>query len=217
MITHTAPLHFNPSCLSPTLIRAARRRYNIDADIRTYHNMDHAIAVHNALFKLGNPSMAAQLAALYHDAVYVPGAATGANEQCSAAVLRLDWVLLGKEQGTGISEGCITAAMLYIQNTSVDVHLSTDRVDSTSDLAMLLDADLSALAADWSVFEQNQAHIISENDGEPTNPSARKLSALFLSKLLTVRPDIYHTDAARQLWECPANSNIHKWMTLNAM
>jgi predicted metal-dependent HD superfamily phosphohydrolase len=61
-----------------------------DEPWRTYHSREHLAGIFSfaARYKF-QMSPAQRLAALFHDAVYIPGAATGANEAASACLLRL--------------------------------------------------------------------------------------------------------------------------------
>ena len=82
------------------------------------------------------------------------------------------------------------------------------------ELAILLDADLSSLAAPYGKFVENQHNIIRENGGEVNAENCKK-SAKFLSSFVRCRKNIYHTDKARELWEASARVNIATWMETN--
>jgi predicted metal-dependent HD superfamily phosphohydrolase len=183
--------------------------YNFDSRTKKYHNLHHALDVVKAVYELTEmPSLALLFAAKWHDAVYVPKAGGDSNERCSSAALN---VCYQKQREFESQENMmvIEGAQDLIVNTDVATHLSTERIPQ-SDLAILLDADLSSLAADWPVFIQNQKDIISENFG--TWPKDQLASAAFLKQFLTVRTSIYHTDKARELWEADARQNILKYL-----
>lgn len=183
----------------------ANVRYGVDRDLRTYHNYSHAIVVMDAVQEI-NPDAGLQLAiaALYHDAVYIPGAGTDANERCSAAALAVDWAKCRFHKQHPV----LSAAQTLILGTPVKNHLTANRI--TTELGTLLDADLRSLATDRDEFLQNQANIILENGGE-VGIVTLGLCANFLHQFLTVRSHIYHTDYAREMWEDQARSNI-EWL-----
>lgn len=186
------------------LLPLAVVRYSVDCCIRDYHNLDHALYVLESLNELvDNVPVHLAVAALYHDAVYVPGAGSDANELCSSAALEIDWKAINAGPGTMLVE-----SQVLIRNTCVAVHLMHER--AVGDLAVLLDADLRSLSSPWEVFEQKQHDIIRENGGELTNENFIKCGE-FLRRFLSGRSHIYHTDTARNKWEADACTNIFKW------
>lgn len=188
------------------LVKASQNWYRFNEAIRKYHNYRHAKSVAEAVCELTSaPSPELLLAAWYHDAVYVPGAGEDANERCSAAALKVEYLktrgTFGDEAATIVADGIISEAQSLIRSTTIDHHLSTTRFDAPihRDLAMLLDADLSSLALPYEEFLVNQENIIIENSG--TFEKNRVQSAMFLRQFLKCREFIYHTDKARELWE----------------
>lgn len=180
----------------------ANVRYNVDNSLRKYHNLNHALTVMDAI-QVINPRAAFHMAiaALYHDAVYVPGAGSDANERCSAAALAVDWAKCRFSSDHPV----LKKAQKLIANTSVEHHLSQHRV--TTELGVLLDADLYSFTADHNAFVTNQSNIIEENGGT-VGPDTLRKCALFLQQFLTVRSHIYHSDYARENWEPLARANI---------
>jgi len=190
--------------ITDQLLSFAEGWYTFDQAPRYYHNFDHALHVMRAVSELESyPSEHVSLAALYHDAVYIPGAGGNANECCSAAALGADWKRVKLE-----SSMILTKAQTLIKWTSVDNHMTGERM--YGDIAILLDADLASLASDWKTFEQNQHNIIIENGGALTKVNFQKCGQ-FLRRFLGVREYIYHTDAARVRWEDAAVTNIIGW------
>lgn len=187
-----------------TLLPSAVIRYGVDGHVRHYHNIDHALSVLRSLHALV-PVVPVHLevAALYHDAVYVPGAGSDANELCSSAALEIDWKAIDAGPDT-----ILVKAQVLIRNSCVAVHLMHER--AAGDLAVLLDADLRSLAAPWEMFALNQCNIIRENGGELTEENFIKCGK-FLHQFLSCRDHIYHTDVARDEWEDLARENISKW------
>lgn len=183
----------------------ANVRYGVDRDVRTYHNYPHAMMVMDAVQEI-NPSAGLHMAiaALYHDAVYIPGAGEDANERCSAAALAVDWAKCRFHKQHPV----LGAAQQLIMGTPVKNHLSAVRI--TTELGALLDADLRGLSGDRAEFLQHQKNIILEN-GSEVGIITLGMCANFLHKFLTVRSHIYHTDYAREMWEDQARSNI-EWL-----
>lgn len=195
------------------LVRISDDYYVVNFGLRKYHSAAHASDVVSAVNELTdhNPSIALILAAQWHDAVYFPNAGSDANERCSSAALGIEARNIAR--GVDLSrelKDAVNQAQELIENTSVGVHLTSKYEGAiTGSLAILLDADLSSLAAPWEQFLQNQANIITENGGTVDDSSYRKC-AEFLRSFLICRPYIYHTDAARALWEKSAVENIQR-------
>jgi predicted metal-dependent HD superfamily phosphohydrolase len=193
------------------LTAKAKSYYDIMAEIRFYHNLEHANNVAKAAHTLTNnePSLALLIAALWHDAVYFPNAGSDANERCSSAALCNEArkiarsVELSKEVKDSVNK-----AQDMIEYTSVKNHLYHGRIGG--ELGILLDADLSSLAAPYGKFVENQHNIIRENGGAITAETCKQ-SAEFLMHFLTCRKHIYHTEKGRELWEEKARKNIAIW------
>lgn len=180
--------------------------YHFNEEAKFYHNYEHAFNVVSKLFALTEvPSKELIIAALWHDAVYIPGAWGDANELASAAAMEYTAKTLGLQRNE-----VIVGASQLIYNTRLTVHTNPIRI--AGELAMLLDADLSSLADGFPAFLQTQANIIAENGGTVEEHS--KQSADFLKQFLTCRKSIYHTAFARGLWEDKARSNIEQYWKL---
>jgi predicted metal-dependent HD superfamily phosphohydrolase len=185
------------------LLHSAATRYAVDINLREYHNFDHAIKVLYAVLEIDPyAGQELHLAALYHDAVYVPKAGEDANERCSAAALLVD----ARERG--FSAEVLQEAADLIIKTSVDWHLHGLTLDPK--LSTLLDADLKSLSAPWGEFCDNQLAIIREMGGTVTSETV-SMSAKFLQQFLEVRDQIYRTDYARDYWEEKARHNILRY------
>jgi predicted metal-dependent HD superfamily phosphohydrolase len=199
------------------LTTKAHEYYNIMGEVRFYHNYEHASIVTKAAHTLTNnePSLALLIAAIWHDAVYFPNAGSDANERCSSAALCNEArkiarsVELSKE-----TKDAVNKAQDLIEYTSVKNHLYHGRIGG--ELGILLDADLSSLAAPYGKFVDHQHNIIQENGGLITAETCKQ-SAQFLSQFLKCRKNIYHTDKGRELWETNATLNIVTWMETNGV
>lgn len=148
------------------------------------------------------------IAALWHDAIYIPGAKNGVNEQASAAALNSTWV----KNNIPNTDKTLTDAMELIEYTAVSYHLNTYNFKGNLPFQILLDADLSGLASDYNVFQQNQANIILENHGDPFSVEDNIKCGDFLEQFLLIRPFIYHTKTARDWYEYKARANIIKYV-----
>jgi predicted metal-dependent HD superfamily phosphohydrolase len=200
------------------LTAKAREYYNVNADLRLYHNFDHAGKdVANAVHTLtdNNPSLALLISAIWHDAVYFPNAGADANERCSSAALGIEARKIARsvELSKEIKDS-VNKAQDLIEYTAIEYHFHRQRIGG--ELAVLLDADLSSLAAHYGRFVDSQHNIIRENGGEVNAENCKK-SAQFLSSFLRCRKNIYHTDKARELWEASARVNIATWMEQNGV
>lgn len=183
--------------------------YNFDSRTKKYHNLHHALNVVKAVYELTDiPSLSLLFAAKWHDAVYIPKAGGDSNERCSAAALNVCYQRQREFESQG-NMMVIEGAQDLIVNTDIETHLSAERIPQ-SDLAILLDADLCALALPYKEFIQNQKNIIEENFG--TFEADKQKSAAFLGQFLSVRTSIYHTDKAREMWEAYARNNIHHYL-----
>lgn len=187
------------------LYKAAEPFYK--APKRLYHTLGHATDVESAVFLLSNiPSVAIVLAARWHDAIYVPGAPNGLNELLSAEALRHASSSLYLN---ATARQLVSLACELIKDTDVKTHLCKTRRKNES--GVLLDADLSSLATNYSKFRLNQLYLIQEQTGRKYTLDGCEKSAEFLTKLATCRSYIYHTDAGRAFFEADAKANIERW------
>lgn len=185
-----------------------------------YHNFEHAKNVVAVVkFLMQRPSDALLLAALWHDAVYIPRAKNDANEYASSAVLNYEFEKLRKAGVSDLEdEEMVGAACGMIERTRLSVHLmhiefwDCQPGGKNESSAILLDADLSSLAAPYEVFVQNQRNIILENFAD-VNKASHVASANFLSGLAMVRRKIFHTPIARSAFEDLAQANIERYRT----
>lgn len=192
--------------------------YNTIGDHRKYHNTAHAMRVIRNLFEITtNPSVELIIAALWHDAIYIPGAGSfddPINEKASSAALiaqyKIDQIKQNKQIDLDSHSYKITkAAGELIEGTSIKNHLYNGRY-VIGELPLLLDADLGSLADEWDSFFETQKNIIQENYGDPSDRKNIAKCADFLSNFLTTREFIYHTEKGRELWEDKARENIKR-------
>jgi predicted metal-dependent HD superfamily phosphohydrolase len=186
------------------LVEAAQPWYKLPT--RAYHNWHHANEVAVRICDLGAQRPELLLAAIWHDAVYIPGANLGLNEDASAAALLYEAKI---REINGSRLLLVDKAAVLVRGTHLANHMSARK--ARGDLAFLLDADLSSLACPYKLFCDTQKNIVKEQTGMPPTTEALVKSATFISKFLTCRPYIYHTKQARQFWEALARDNIKRF------
>ena len=196
--------------------------YQIGLD-RYYHNYSHAVEVLGALNQMTDfaTTPAQMLAAVWHDAVYYPGAGSDANERCSSMALGQAAQQVNEDSSISADEKvAVNRAQELIEQTSIAVHMQhTYEMTGPEELNQLLDADLSGLAKPWPDFVDRQIAIIHENRGDANDPASLEASARFLSGFLTKyrkqRKSIYRTEQGRALWESAATENIERWVQMH--
>lgn len=186
--------------------KLSERYYGMNSDYLPYHNLQHAKEVAMAVSDAPNVHPATVVAAIWHDAIYIPGSKV--NEQASADALRYEFRVY--KPHANIAE----AAALLVEQTKISDHLTSEH--KSGQIAYLLDADIHSLGLptrQFSKFITNQENILVEN-GAPINKENLKKCAEFLSQFLTVREHIYHTPYFRHKYESLARSNIKKLMEI---
>ena len=196
----------------PYVRDAAAKWYAFNAKHRQYHNLAHAHRVVAAVRQLtADAGPALYLAALWHDAVYVPGAGSSVNEDASAAALFHAYRT--GEQHSPQRDAVILYAQHMIRNTTVTHHLSS-RCPKTVEQTVLMDADLSSLADPYPEFVKTQHRIIRENNGDPKDRAALVATSDFLNRMVNARTFVFHTKRAQTLWERHARSNIAEFCAM---
>ncbi len=135
-------------------------------------------------------------AAMYHDAVYVPQAPSGVNEELSAQ-------LAEKELNPFLPRDEVEKIGFYIRRTAGH---NPDKIDS--DLTYLLDSDLLILGANEAEFEAYDANILREySHVEPVtyNRERRRILKEFFD-----RDRIYGTQTAHESYEVRAKLNLER-------
>jgi predicted metal-dependent HD superfamily phosphohydrolase len=153
-----------------------------------------------------------EMAILWHDAVYVPGAPAGYNETMSAARLENAIVRLDLKVDFNIDR-----VKELIIGTSTNNYTSSDPKPRCQDLMELMDCDLSSLGyKDYDAFETLQDYVIEEFVGSLVQynkeraANFRKMRAEFLGKI-AAKEHIYQTQEGRSAFEKNARSNINKF------
>jgi predicted metal-dependent HD superfamily phosphohydrolase len=165
---------------------------------RHYHTLDHIAALFQQLDQHGEglaDRSAVELAIFFHDAAYVPTCSD--NEAESAALARERLTALG------LPAGLVARVADLILATR---HGMEQPEQQDSDRALLLDLDLSVLAADRSVYSAYARAIRSEYaiyPDEVYRPGRRRVLGQFLA-----RSRIYETSRLHRLWDAAARANI---------
>jgi predicted metal-dependent HD superfamily phosphohydrolase len=169
---------------------------------RRYHTTRHLVEMFWALEELeevgeidDRQGSIARLAAWFHDAVYDPGAAWGANEADSAALAR------GTLQQLGIGADDIEDIDRLIQ---LSVSHDGDAAEPLD--AAFHDADLWILSAPDERFDGYCDQVRAEYAHLPDTTYRRGRGAI-LEPLLH-RDTIYRTSRALHRWETPARINL---------
>lgn len=165
---------------------------------RHYHTLDHIAALLRLLEEHGRgvgDHDGVALAIFFHDVVYDP--ARHDNEEASAA--------LAGERLTGLGFPRELVAKVA-RHVSATVHGQGALSPDDADLALLLDLDLSILAAAPAAYQayaqairREYAHVAEEL----YRPGRRRVLQAFLA-----RKHIYRTEQLRALWEARARANI---------
>lgn len=164
---------------------------------RHYHTLSHIANLLQLLDEHGGiaDGDAVTLAILFHDAVYDP--ARQDNEAASATLAREQLMLLG------LPQQLIAKVEYYILATQHGASLS---VGGDADLHVLLDLDLSVLAATPDRYRAYAQAIRQEYAAVPDalyRSGRRRVLEGFLA-----RPQIYRTERLRALWEASARANL---------
>lgn len=198
-----------PSATHPALARLRHAGFDsrrieqvlalYDEPHRHYHDREHIGEMLDAALALELQLAPEQaLALLFHDAVYVPGAPHGCNEQMSAQLLRV--------YGYGVSVAQIDKACAIVLDTAEHVARSTES-------QIVLDLDLMRLAAPWPGFEVFSHAILAEQralfppDDDEAWRRFNQRRVPFFEQLLA-RAAIYENPVCWKQWENVARENL---------
>lgn len=165
---------------------------------RCYHTVDHLAGVLRGLDELAGAGEvfdrdAVELAAWFHDAVYVIGAPDNEEQSARLAEEMLD--------------GPLSAAVARLVRVTAD----HDVRDGDVDAAALCDADLAILAAQPERYRAYAAAVREEYATVPDD-LFRPGRARVLRELLAHR-HLFHTAAGRSRWEDAARANLSAELT----
>ena len=186
--------------LSAARVEQVLRFY--DEPHRCYHDRRHLREIFDEVQRHGLPLAPEQaLALLFHDAIYVPGAARGSNELMSAQLLRV--------YGECVDGRRLESAAAIIVDTA-------EHCARTPLSALVLDLDLLRLAAappdfdayTLEVWSEQRPLIAIDEDAVAWNhfQSRRRV---FLERLAQ-RPYVFHLDVFRRRYETRARRNLER-------
>ncbi len=167
---------------------------------RQYHTGDHLVtmlSIVDANARLADDLMAVRLAAWFHDAIYDPAAAPGANEAASAALAIQYLAMLDLDDGLADEVARL-------------VRLTAEHDPSPHDRngCLLADADLAILATDEPIYDAYAAAVRREYAHVP-DPLYRAGRIRVLDQLLAL-PALYRVVPARAEWTESARSNMSR-------
>jgi predicted metal-dependent HD superfamily phosphohydrolase len=173
-----------------------------DEPHRHYHNRVHLQEMLDTAQAMACALQPAQtLALLFHDAVYVPGAARGANEALSAQLLRV--------YGAGVPAATLDLAYRIVIDTA-------DHLPRSAEARLVLDLDLMRLAGSDDDFEHYSREVFDEQrplvliaDDEAAWAYFQKRRVGFFERLLE-RPEIYCLPAFRERFEAVTRRNLQR-------
>jgi predicted metal-dependent HD superfamily phosphohydrolase len=179
-----------------------------DEPHRAYHDRLHLREMLDAVIELGTPLSPAQaLALVFHDAIYVPGAARGTNEAMSAQLLRV--------YTAGLNRGLIDTACAIVMD-------SADHVARSPAAELVLDLDLMRLAAPPLDFDRYSRQVFAEQRSLIAIADDAQALAFFAARRIPFfqqlldRPWIYCTPAGRKHFEAPARANLRRSVAISA-
>lgn len=190
----TAPGHEGSEAVRDDLLARYAERH------RHHHDQRHLHEVLVALDDLADgapvgPSV--RLAAWFHDAVY--DGVAGDDEAASADLARRELA------GLGLDGALVERVATMVEATAG--HLTPgEATEVDDDTALLLDADLSILAADAPRYDLYAAGIRAEHpDVDEARFRAGRAAAL---RTLSSRDALFHTEAGRRRLEPAARANL---------
>jgi predicted metal-dependent HD superfamily phosphohydrolase len=185
------------------LVDAARQHYA--QAHRGYHNAAHLDEL-IALARQHTPDLdeAEQLALLFHDAVYVPGAPRGDNERKSAALMTATVDTLALDHADlALADSVLERAARIIEATT---HAETPPAEA----ARICDLDLWRLAAPWDAFCRHALGIRREYLHLFADEAAFWQARNTFYAAMLAKPRLFSTDRFFDQFEQPARANLRK-------
>jgi predicted metal-dependent HD superfamily phosphohydrolase len=185
------------------LVHAARLHYA--QPHRGYHNAGHLDEL-IVLAREHTPDLdeAEQLALLFHDAVYVPGAARGDNERLSAMLMTATVATLARADETfSVSTGDLARAARIIEAT-------THAGPPPAEAARVCDLDLWRLASPWEAFQQHALGIQHEYLHMVADEAAFWAARNAFYESMLAKPRLFATDYFADRFEETARSNMRQ-------
>jgi predicted metal-dependent HD superfamily phosphohydrolase len=181
------------------LVAAARLHYA--QPHRGYHGPEHLDELIE-LARQHTPDLddAEQLALLFHDAVYVPGAGKGENERLSALLMR--------------------ATVPAFDLGTIDLDRAGRIIEATAhaeppppEAARICDLDLWRLAAPWETFQRDTLGIRHEYLHHYADEAAFWAARKAFYKSMLAKPHLFATAYFRDRFETAARENLRRALT----
>jgi len=186
-----------------TLVDAARLYYA--QPHRGYHDASHLDEL-IALARQHTPDLdeAEQLALLFHDAVYLPGAPRGDNERRSAALMTATLATLARDHAAlDIGKAVRERAARIIEAT-------THAEAPPAEAARVCDLDLWRLAAPWDAFCRYALGIRREYLHLFADDAAFWHARNAFYETMLAKPRLFATDRFFERFEQPARANMRR-------
>jgi len=178
------------------LVAAARLHYA--QPHRGYHGPEHLDELID-LARQHTPDLddAEQLALLFHDAVYVPGAGRGENERLSALLMRA-------------SVAAFDLGQVDLDRASRIIEATTHAEPPPTEAARVCDLDLWRLAAPWEAFVRDTLGIRHEYLHLHADEAAFWAARKAFYKSMLAKPTLFATDYFRERVEAAARENMRR-------
>jgi predicted metal-dependent HD superfamily phosphohydrolase len=194
-----------PSARSSTELRLFAHRALLDAarlhyaqPHRGYHDAGHLDEL-ITLAREHTPDLddAEQLAVLFHDAVYVPGAAKGDNERLSALLMRA-------------TVSAFDLGPIDLARAARTVEATAHAAPPPPEAARVCDLDLWRLAAPWEEFQQHALGIRREYLHLMADEAAFWAARNVFYESMLAKPRLFATDYFVERFEDAARRNMQR-------
>jgi len=141
-----------------------------------------------------------QLALLFHDAIYVPGAGRGENERLSALLMRA-------------TVPPFDIGPIDLDRASRIIEATTHAVPPPAEAARVCDLDLWRLAAPWEAFQRHALGIRHEYLHLHADEAAFWIARKAFYKAMLAKPALFATAYFRDRFEAAARENMRRALT----
>jgi predicted metal-dependent HD superfamily phosphohydrolase len=178
------------------LVAAARLHYA--QPHRSYHGPEHLDELIE-LARQHTPELdnTEQLALLFHDAVYVPGAGRGENERLSALLMRA-------------TVPAFDIGSVDLDRASRIIEATTHAEPPLAEAACVCDLDLWRLAAPWEAFQRHALCIRHEYLHLHADEAAFWTARKAFYKAMLAKPALFATAYFRDRFEPAARENLRR-------
>ena len=165
---------------------------------RGYHDVGHLDEL-IALAREHTPDLdeAEQLALLFHDAVYVPGAPRGDNERLSGLLMRATVRTLGLKD-------------LELDRAARIIDATTHAAPPPAEAARVCDLDLWRLAAPWAAFQRHALGIRREYLHLFADEAGFWMARNAFYETMLAKPRLFATDYFVEHFEEAARANMRR-------